>query len=203
MTSTSTVALEESAAQEKAKRFEELERQKMERKIAQLQAKLGAVAEPKPAEPSAKDQRIAELEAQLAAQKAASAPQVREGIQFGEGTNISKTAAQTADFDDQALNDIWDGGEATVVGKVGQTQSVEESVEESAEEIVEDKSARLAFAKQMMPNFDWDFSVNWKRKLKLLEESGNPLLICTVYAVESQAMKGHIAEKFPQYNLGA
>lgn len=173
MTSTSTISSEESTAARKARLLQEAETARLERKIRDLQAKLSN-------------------------QGLEQAPrQVREGIEF-EMEGISHHTAGTTAQDEESLSSIWDGGEGAVT-----VASVNEEPEINAEDVVQDKEARLALARQMMPSFDWDFSVHWRTKLKLLEDSNNPTLVIAAYAVESDAMKKHIAKSFPQYHLGA
>lgn len=159
---------------DKRAHFQALERQKMEREIASLKQQL------------ADDQ-----------------PSVREGIQF-RNEGISDLAAGTTRkaAKDELPAGIWDGHGAETVGKVA-SPLPEQEVEEKQEDFdVENKESRLAMARQMMPNFDWDFGQHWKTKLKSLEQNSNPLFVCTVYAVESSAMKKHIASQFPDLNLG-
>lgn len=154
----------------KEEQFRELERQKMEREIANLRKQLAAT--------NAK-------------------PVVREGIQF-RTEGISERASDTTQAQGTDLPEgIWDGHGAEQVGRV--TAAQEEPTESFD---VEDKEARLAMARQMIPNFDWDFGQHWKTKLKSLETNGNPLYVCAVYAVETDAMKKHIAKQFPDMNLG-
>lgn len=173
MTSTSTISSEESTAARKARELQEAENARLERKIRALQEKLANQAPVQ--EPR----------------------QVREGIEF-EMEGISQRTAGTTAQDEESLSSIWDGGDGAVT--VG---SVHDEPEINAEDVVQDKEARLALARQMMPSFDWDFSVHWRTKLKLLEDSNNPTLVIAAYAVESDAMKKHIAKSFPQYQLGA
>jgi len=180
-------ATQEGNSNAKLAQFQELERQKMEREIAALKQQL---------QQQAPQEQV----------------QVREGIQFrteGISENAAGTTPQTAS---NLPEGIWDGHGADVVGQVTkqaqaqapqQAPQVPQAPEYVTPEIsVEDKESRLAFARQMMPNFDWDFGQHWKTKLKSLETNANPLFVCTVYAVESDAMKVHIASQFPDLNLG-
>jgi len=139
---------------------------------------------------------IADLKKQVAAKQ--QQKQIREGIQFSTD-GVSQTAADTTNSStqDSLPEGVWDGNDAPVVANTSQ------EVEATEEDFnVTNKDSRLAFARQMMPNFDWDFGQHWKTKLKNLDENGNPLFVCTVYAVESSAMKKHIAKQFPNLNLG-
>jgi hypothetical protein len=170
----------EGVAQAKAQQFEALERQRMEREIADLKSQYKP-AQAKPRTPKQDPEKLAmaaeleRLRAQLAqTQQAPQVPMVQE-------------ADDLEDFE-------WED-EIEVA-----SASTEDLVD--PEDVVSDKDSRLALARQMMPDFDWDFSVNWRRKLAILEEKESPLFVCSVYAVESDAMKKQIASKFPQYNLG-
>lgn len=142
------------------------------------------------------EREIAELKKQLSSQKTT----VREGIQF-RTEGISHRAADTTQASEDSLPEgIWDGNDAETVGQVQKVSSGEAIEQESFD--VDDKESRLAMARQMVPNFEWDFGMHWKTKLKTLESNSNPLYVCTVYAVETDAMKKHIASQFPDLNLG-
>jgi len=166
--------MEESGDQGKAAHFADMERIKMEREIAALKKQL-AGNKPK--------------------------KQVREGITF-ENEGLSQSASDTtqASTASDFPEGTWDGEEAEVVGTAVKVSSSSEEASDSLD--VSDKESRLAFARQVVPNFDWDFSTHWKTKLKSLEESTNPVYVSMVYAVETEAMKKHIAKAFPDYNLG-
>ena len=200
---TSSAGIESKAAEEKRQRLEQLEREKMARKIAQLQEQLGTVAPQAPVKSASEleyERRIAELEAELAGR---SRPQMREGIQF-QTEGISQNAAQTSDDFDVDSPEFWDGGEGSeVVATLPKTdvELVEPAV--SAADVVENKDARLAVARQMFPKFDWDFKAHWRSKLKRLKDQDSPMFVMAAYAVESDSMKQQIAKSFPQYNLGA
>lgn len=141
------------------------------------------------------EREIEALRKQLAASNAK--PVVREGIQF-RTEGISERASDTTQAPGTDLPEgVWDGHGAEQVGRVSATEDVQDSFD------VDNKEARLAMARQMIPNFDWDFGQHWKTKLKSLETNGNPLYVCAVYAVETDAMKKHIASQFPDLNLGA
>jgi len=158
---------------DKLAQFQALENQKMEREIADLKKQL-ASQQPK--------------------------KQVREGIQFNTaegqvGTGTTKQASS------EYAEGIWDGQDAPVVGSTNEQQATGQ--ESTASDFdVQDKEARLKMARQMMPSFDWDFEQHWKTKLKTLNDDGRPLYVCAVYAVESDAMKKHIAKQFPEMELG-
>lgn len=136
------------------------------------------------------EREIEDLRQQLAATQTPS-KQVREGIHF-QTDGVSPEAADTTSKDSE---DVWDGNDAKVVAQTTKVEAVQEFD-------VAEKEARLAMARQMMPNFDWDFSQHWKTKLKVLKDDGRPLYICSVYAVETKAMKKHIDDQFPELNLG-
>lgn len=135
---------------------------------------------------SSKEQRLRSLEEKKMQREL---EELRAQLQSQRAENVTLRQAHAADD----LEDLNLGDDVEVLG-----QLATENPEDVEELLEEDKTMRLSLARQMVPDFDWDFSVNWKRKLKLLEDQ-SPLYVCAVYAVESDAMKKHIAKKYPEY----
>lgn len=131
------------------------------------------------------EREIESLRTQLTAQDST----VREGIRFNtEG--VSKNASDTTKQTEDALPEgLWDGNEASVVG------STSGKVVQSE---VSEQGSRLALAKLMVPDFEWDFEAHWRTKIKTLEDRGNTLYTAAAYAVESDSMKKNIAKHFPE-----
>jgi len=170
MTSTSTVALEETSARQKLAEFEKSEARRAQKAIAEMRAEQGISSRRAP---------------------------TREGVQFRPGPGVVQH-----DVTDLAPEmELWDGEGSQgheVVGTIGRPVAVKVS----AEDVIEDKEARLALARQMLPTFEWDFDMNWRSKLKLLKDEASPVFIFAAYAVETAKMKAQISKTFPQYNLG-
>lgn len=161
---------------DKAQMFEEAHRRKMEREIEDLRRQLVAAQ-------SQQVTRVAE----------------REGIRFS-GDNLSERAMDAVRAGDTARDisrDLWDGDvDATPV--VARVTASAPSPEEDA---AANKRAKIALARQMVPNFDWDLDMHWKSKMKELSTKG-ALFVCAAYMVENDTMRRRIAEAFPHLNLG-
>lgn len=128
---------------------------------------------------------IESLKSQLSSQNTT----VREGIRFNTD-GVSRNASDTTEAPEDNLPEgVWDGNDAKVVGS---------TTGDVVAQPVDEREAKIALAKMMVPDFDWDFDAHWRTKIKVLEEKSNTLYTAAVYAVETDGMKKNIAKHFPE-----
>lgn len=117
----------------------------------------------------------------------------REGITF-ENEGISERAAEAAGSHEQAPQPQSNGQSQSVQIDDGE---IEESIDK------ETKKGRYELIRVVCPDLpDWDFDEHWKRKLSSLRENEkyaeNDKAIRAIYAAESEALKKHIRNEFPE-----